>query len=51
MFLAKPDKQIHKAAVGRLIIKKAEFAALAHIGDDLDRPAQIGISMPCRRDG
>src|ERR1700742_700775 len=41
-------KQVEEAVVARLIVEEAEPAALAHVGDDFDRPAKVCVGMPGR---
>ncbi|MGY4373272.1 hypothetical protein ACVWZ3_000911 [Bradyrhizobium sp. i1.3.6] len=44
--LLKRSKKLSSVAS---IFKETELTALAHIGDDFDRSAQVGIGVPCRR--
>lgn len=48
MFGSQPLKYIKKGMRRVLIARKSGKAALAHIGNRLKRPSQIGIGMPCR---
>src|SRR5262245_26160551 len=44
--LAQLSKQVEEAVVGCLIVEEAELAAARHVGDDLDRAAEIGVGVP-----
>ena len=46
--LAKSGEEIEEAVVGGLVVEEAKLSALAHIGDDFDRAAQIGVGVPGR---
>lgn len=44
-----PRKHVEKCVVGGRIGGEAQPPALAHVGDDLDRSAEIGIGVAARR--
>jgi hypothetical protein len=41
-----PIEQVKETLVCCLVVEKAEFSALRHVGDDLDGSAQIRICVP-----
>src|SRR5438132_1017854 len=46
--LTQPSEKVKEAVIGCLIVKEPEFAALAHVGDYLNRTAKIGVGVPSR---
>lgn len=38
---------VKEGVVGRLISEEAEPTRIAHIGDNLDGPGEVGVSVPC----
>jgi hypothetical protein len=44
--LAKSGEEIEEAVVGGLVVEEAKLSALAHIGDDFDGTAEVGVGVP-----
>jgi len=46
VLLTETCKEVEEAVVCGLVVEEAELAALAHVGDDFDGTAKIGVGMP-----
>ena len=45
-FLAQAGEEVEEAVVGGLVVEEAQLAALAHVGDDFDGAAEVGVGVP-----
>ena len=45
--MAEAGEEVVEAVVGGLVFEEAELAALAHVGDDFDGAAEVGVGVPC----
>ena len=46
VLLAEACEEVEEAVVGGLVVEEAEFAAFAHVGDDFDGAAEVGVGVP-----
>jgi hypothetical protein len=46
VLLAEAGEEVEEAVVGGLVVEEAELAALAHVGDDFDGTAEVGVGVP-----
>jgi hypothetical protein len=46
VLVAETCKEVEEAIVCGLVVEETKLAALAHIGDDFDGTAEVGVGVP-----